>query len=146
MRTLFHLLIFSIPFSLSAQTSSDSTKIVQLLIKDYKTLAHWDIESHLNNCTDDYYLIENGQLWTSEDEQAYFEANHHRLIRRRDRFKITYSSINGNSAYLIYELTTSFSENGKYETRHWIEDAHFKKINGEWKISLIHSSEWRGEE
>ncbi len=146
MKTLYCLIFLSIPFMLKAQSATDSVQIVQLLIKDYKTLAHWDIDSHLQNTTSDYFLIENGQLWTSEDEQAYFQANHHRLIRRRDRFDIRYCSIEGDAAYLIYELTTNFSENGRYETRHWIENAHFKKVKGQWKISLIHSSEWKGED
>ena len=51
-----------------SQQKNDSSKIVQLLKEDYKTLASWDIEKHKDFCTDDYILIENGEIWNMEKE------------------------------------------------------------------------------
>ena len=48
--------------------SDDLLKIKQLIIHDYETLSNVDIEGHKSNVTNDYILIEDGNIWDLKDE------------------------------------------------------------------------------
>ncbi len=47
--------------------------IVQLVKEDYRTLQNWNIGKHKANCTENYILIENGEILNLADEIQYFE-------------------------------------------------------------------------
>ena len=49
-----------------SQESSDSTEIIHVLKEDYKTMVTHDINKHKSFCTEDYLLIENGEIWNME--------------------------------------------------------------------------------
>ena len=92
------------------------------------------------NCTSDYTLIEDGEIWSLQKEIEYFKSNAHRVISRVNNFKIHKLTIAGSVAYLIYELKSEIKENGKFSTKAWTETAVFRKVAGKWKIALIHST------
>jgi hypothetical protein len=48
------------------QISNHSTEIVPVLKEDYKTMVTHEINRHKSLCTQDYLLIENGEIWTIE--------------------------------------------------------------------------------
>lgn len=62
MKYLLVLFGFFLFLTAHAQHQSDSAILVQLLKDDYKTMVSWDIEKHKGYCTDDYILIENGEI------------------------------------------------------------------------------------
>ena len=123
-----------------AQENTDSSAIVQLLIKDYKTLGNWDIKSHTANCTANYLLIENAEVWDLKKEAEYFAANAHRILDRKDFFTIHYVRVYGDVAYAVYHLKSDITEKGKLKVKTWLESSIFRKIKGEWKIELINST------
>lgn len=138
-----HLLLFiflTISFTVFAQQKKDSVEIVNLLIKDYKTLGTWDINTHIKNCTKNYLLIENGEIWDMKKESEYFIKNANRTIDRKNYFDIKYIRVSGNNAYAVYNLKSDITEKGVLTIMKWVESAIFKKINGSWKIELIHST------
>ena len=137
--SLFCLLILA-SSKLFSQTSTDSLAIVQLLKNDYKTLETFDIAKHIANCTPDYLLIEDGEIWNLQKEIEYFKSNANRRIVRKDQFTIHTFRLSGNVAYLIYELKSEINENGKISAKNWTESAVFRKSTGKWKIAMIHST------
>jgi hypothetical protein len=122
------------------QEKNDSIAIVQLLIKDYKTLGNWDVKSHVENCTDNYLLIENGEIWDLKKEVEYFTQNANRVIDRKNYFDIKYIRIYGNYAYAVYTLRSDILENGSLTSKNWIESSIFRKIKNNWKVELINST------
>jgi Domain of unknown function (DUF4440) len=48
--------------------------------------------------------------------------------------------IYGNTAYAVYRLTSDIRENGDVKTMTWNESSIFRKVNGVWKVELIHST------
>lgn len=136
------ILIFLILFSLNgfSQDANDSTKIVQLLKDDYKTMVNSDINKHRGYCTDDYILIENGEIWNMEREAEDYQKKARRVIDRKDYFDFKFVKILGNTAYTVYNLKSDITENGNLTIRRWNESVIFRKLQGEWKIALIHST------
>ena len=137
-RLLFSFLLISL--HVFSQDTNDSTAIVKLLIDDYKTMGTWDIKTHTENCTSSYILIENGEIWDMEKESEYYRTNAHRIIDRKDNFDIKYIRIFGNTAYAVYNLKSDIIETGNLITKNWNESVIFRKLEGKWKIELIHST------
>ena len=134
---IIFLIISSDSFS---QGTKDSVAIVQLLINDYNALNKWDIKSHMSNCTDNYLLIEDGEIWDMKMEAEYFRKNASRAIDRKNSFAIRYVRVYGDFAYAVYGLRSDIKENGTYKVKNWTESSSFRKIKGIWKIELIHST------
>ena len=133
----FFLILSTNAFS---QEKNDSIAIVQLLFNDYKTLGNWDIQSHIENCTTNYLLIENGEVWDMKKESDYFRKNAGRVIDRKDYFDIKYIRVYSNYAYAVYNLRSDITENGNLNVKTWIESTIFRKIKGKWKVELINST------
>lgn len=138
----YSLLIFFLIVSMKilSQGKNDSVEIIQLLKDDYKTMVTSDIKKHIGYCTDDYLLIENGEIWTMEKEAEYYKQNAQRVIERSDYFDFKYIKISENTAYAVYNLRSDITENGKLTQKNWNESAVFRKLDGRWKIALIHST------
>lgn len=123
-----------------SQEKTDSSVIITLLVNDYKTLGNWDIKSHTENCTENYLLLENAEVWDLKKETAHFRKNVNRVIDRKDFFDIKYVRVYGEFAYAVYYLRSDITENGNLKVNTWLESTIFRKINGQWKIELINST------
>ena len=138
--TLFLVFVLTTSNMVSAQ-QDDSTLIIQLLKDDYATMGTLDIEAHVRNVTSDYRLIERGQIWDIQTELDSIYRNGNRSIIRSDFFSIKTVKLSGDMAYAIWNLRSEFRENGKLvRERVWNESGVFRRLNGYWKIALIHSS------
>jgi hypothetical protein len=125
------------------QNENDSLKITQLIIDDYETLSNVDVNGHISNVTNDYILIEDGNIWDLEDEIKYlFNPTQ---VKRTNEFEFLKIDIINETAAVIYKLKSTFDDNGKISEKNWAESIICKKINGVWKISLIHSTPIRKE-
>lgn len=134
---IFFLFITTNAFS---QEKNDSAAIIKLLVNDYKTMGNWDIKSHIANCTENYLLIENGEVWDIKKESEYYIKNANRVIDRKNYFDIKYLRVYGDYAYAVYHLRSDITENGELKVKTWIESTIFRKIKGKWKIELINST------
>ena len=134
---IFFLFLTTNVFS---QENNDSSAIIKLLINDYKTMGNWDIKSHIENCTENYLLVENGEVWDIKKETEYYIKNANRVIDRKDFFDIKYVRIYGDLAYAVYNLRSDITENGDLKVKTWLESTIFRKIKDKWKIELINST------
>lgn len=141
------ILLLTVAFFFSSvlysQSTGDSADIVKLLENDYKALGKSDIESRLRNCTADYLLIENGEIWTLQKEIEYMRSKQGIKTTRTDQFDFTTVKIIGQTAYAVYELRSQITRNNETKNYQWTESVIFVKPAGEWKIKLIHSTKVR---
>ena len=140
MKNISLIIVLILSLSKAICQNADSIAIIQLLKSDYKPLQNFDIAAHTANCTSDYYLIEDAEVWSLQKEIEYFRLNASRRMTRKDQFTIRTLKLHGNVAYLIYELKSDITEGGKISTKYWTESAVFRKVAGKWKIALIHST------
>ena len=138
----YRLLILTLFISITilAQEKKDSLEIVQLLKEDYHTMQTHDINKHRGYCTDNYLLIENGEIWNMDNEADGYKKDAHRVFDRKDYFDFKYIRIFENIAYAVYNLKSDIVENGILTQKNWNESVIFRKIEDEWKIELIHST------
>lgn len=136
---MFFLCILFSTYGFS-QTGNDSTEIINLLKKDYITMGNWDVKSHQENITSSYLLLENGEIWDTNKDKEYYLKNANRLHIRKDYFDIKTVKVTGTMAYAVYFLKSDFTENGTTRSKEWLESTIFRKVNGKWKIELLHST------
>lgn len=146
MKYVLLTVIFSVSLNAFTQSNNDSILIVQLLKDDYHTMMTHDLEKHKNNCTDDYLLIEKGEIWDMEMESEWYKKDASKVYDRKDHFTFKLINISGSTAYAVYHLQSDFTENGTLTTKHWSESAIFKKVHDQWKIALIHSTPVAGKQ
>jgi lactoylglutathione lyase len=138
--SIFTAVAFFMQLVAVAQEKNDSATIIQLLKDDYKTMQNWDTQKHIAHCTNDYLLIENGEIWNLQKEIESYKANANRIIKRTDSFNILSLKIFGNVAYDVHHLQSVITENNNSIIKVWNESVVFRKEGGRWKIALIHSS------
>ncbi len=123
-----------------AQTTKDSLSIIEVLKKDYEAFGSYDIEKHRSYLTNDYILIENGEIWNLNQEIDYLKKHKNSKTKRVDAFTISDVKIFDNIAYVVYNLYSTKTNEGTIKKFHWLESTVFRKVNGNWKIALIHST------
>jgi hypothetical protein len=126
--------------ALYSQSKTDSVAIVKLLRNDYLALGNSDIEAHYKNCSNDYLLIENGEIWNLEKEVEYMKTNIGSKTTRTDQLDFMTVKVSRRFGYVVYDLRTEITINGKTNNYHSIESAVLNKHSGGWKIKLIHST------
>ena len=141
MKLILLLLLCTTSINSYSQAKKDSTAIVQLLRDDYTTMnKKTDFSKHKSHCAPDYLLIEEGEIVTLEQEADMYKQMAKRNLNRNDDFEFKKVKISGDFAYAVWYLKTYYKSDSTSFTKEWNESAVFKKINGEWKISLIHST------
>jgi hypothetical protein len=140
MKHLLLALICAFAQTALSQAQRDSLEIVQVLKDDYRTMINWDINKHKSLCTDDYILIEDGEIWNMEKEAEHYRKSASRILDRKDYFDFLFVRILGNTAYTVYNLKSDISEAGTLIIKRWTESVVFRKTQGKWKIALIHST------
>ena len=99
-----------------------------------------DIKKHMSNCTKDYLLVEGGEIMNMEQESKWYANDANKATDRKDHFDFKYIWIDGNAAYAVYNLRSDITKEGKVFKKNWNESTIFRKVNGEWKIAMIHST------
>jgi hypothetical protein len=141
MRVVFLILLSCSFHSAMYAQGIDSSEIVELLKSDYKTLESLDYKKHIEHCTEDYILIENGEIWDLKKEiDMLFKSGDNTVIKRDDVFLFKSIKVDHPYAYAVYELRSTITRNGNTKAYHWVESAIFYKVSGKWKIKLIHST------
>lgn len=136
-------LLLCLSFSAIAFSQNDTTKIIQLIKDDYKTMLNMDISKHISNCTHDYLLIEDGDILDMDKESKWYRDEKNRVTDRKDNFSFYYIRIDGNVAYAVYNLKSDIIKEGKIKQRNWNESVVLRKVDSVWKIALIHSTTFK---
>lgn len=139
---IFLLLSFTLSaaFPAKAQYLPDSNAVIALLKYDYRTVGSFDSLQHRRNCTPDYQLVEEGEIWNIDKEIEYIGKLAMLKQYRQNDFYINSVNLNGTTAYAVYELTSTITMQGLTRRYTWLETAIFRKVAKRWKIALIHST------
>ena len=126
------------PISAFTQTNLNSLKTVQLITDDYEFFSNTDIVGHTSKVTKDYICVEDGIFWNLEDEIKHlFKST---TVIRTNVFDFHKITVYSETALAVYKLKSVFNDRGEISEKHWAESVFCKKINGVWKISLLHST------
>src|SRR5262245_58996955 len=122
--------------------AEDDIASVKRLIEDwYSTYyAILDKEKYRAMLTEDYLLLENGEIIDGEGDIALMPRPEDEYTRT-DAFNFRSVKIQGDFAYAIYFLKSEMNDkkNGK-RSRQWLESAILRRQRNTWRVALLHST------
>ena len=134
------MIVFSLLFSVNtfAQNKNDSLQVNQLIFDYYETFTNRNLNAYKATLSDDYLLIEDGNIWDLEEELKYlFNPT---TVKRTNEFEFLRVDLDLEIAIVNYKLKSIYNDNGDIYEKNWVESIVCKKINGSWKVSLLHST------
>lgn len=141
-------ILFMLLLTVSA-TAQTSTKSNEELIKDLIVDSFQDIFSNLDPetletyYTEDFLLLENGEVWDIEMITDYMNkaAQQQNQPERINSFEFVEIKIEGNMAWTAYHNKASFEKEGEVVGEmNWLESATAIKTEEGWKLQMLHST------
>ena len=146
MKTRVTLLIFFLSLATVAQTSTnkDEEPLKQLIIDSFQDILSDNKQEKLGDYyTEDFVLLENGEVWDLEIIRGYMDqaAAMDNLPTRINSFSFINIKIHGDAAWLAYRNTARFENNGEVlGEMSWLESANAVRTPEGWKLELLHST------
>lgn len=89
--------------------------------------------------TDDYVLLENGELLDAEGDLAVM-ASPGSGYQRTDAFDFRSVKVQGDVAYAVYFLTSDIKDQKGLRHREWLESMVLRRSGTRWQTALLHST------
>jgi SnoaL-like domain len=102
-------------------------------------MKHYD-----RNCSADFELLENGEVWRRPEIEKYVNnvKSKPRTWERENTFDIINAYVKGNFAWVNYNNSATIinkSDDKKIEMK-WLESIILEKIKGKWTLHQMHST------
>jgi ketosteroid isomerase-like protein len=119
---------------------ADELEIQKAIKAFYSTyFQERDKQKYRSLLTDDFTLLENGELMNADSVLAAMPKPEAPL-KRADHFEFKSVTVHGDIAYAIYDLKSDITDKGKSRIAHWLESAILRKVQGRWLMCLLHST------
>ena len=121
--------------------ASDNEEAVREAIREnYAAYSGFDEVRYRATTTDDYLLLEQGELFDREGDVASM-AKPGTGFRRTDHFRFDTVKIIGDFAYAVYTLQSDIYDDTRgARSREWLESAILRREDSRWKMALLHST------
>jgi len=121
--------------------ASDGAAAVKAAIQEnYAAYSSFDEARYRGTTTDDFLLLEHGELIDREGDIASM-AKPGTGFRRSDYFEFNTVKIEGNFAYAVYTLKSGIYDDKRgARDREWLESAILRREDGQWKVAVLHST------
>jgi ketosteroid isomerase-like protein len=124
----------------SARASDDAAAVQQAIQDNYAAYSGFDEQKYRATTTDDFVLLENGELIDREGDVATMPKPD-TGFRRKDHFDFNSVKVEGHLAYAVYTLKSEIYDDVKgARSREWLESAILRRVDGRWKMALLHST------
>lgn len=140
-----HAITLFIFLNLTTIAVSQEKEAFNAIEEMFATMSAYDYDGMAATGTDDYHLLEDGELWTMDDliNSAKGAAGE---IERRNYFNVIRSSGDDKSMWISYwNRADLLTTEGDEISLTWLESAVVINVDGKWKVELLHSSRLRND-
>ncbi len=124
----------------AAYASGDETAVQDAIRENYAAYSSFDEQRYRATTTDDFLLLEQGELIDRDGDVANM-AKPGTGYRRTDHFDFRAVTVTGDIAYAIYVLRSDIHDDaGGARSREWLESAILRREDARWKMALLHST------
>lgn len=140
MRVLIILLFLGTIGSCNQEKKTDSPELLKKVLSDYfDGIKNKDLDKLNSVTTDDFILFEDGKVWNNDSLINF--ANSFGSFQGSWTFdykRINVDQLSGDIVYLNHgNITLNDTTKLIFD---WVESATFKKVDGTWKMNLLHST------
>ncbi|MEM6649547.1 MAG: nuclear transport factor 2 family protein, partial [Pseudomonadota bacterium] len=123
--------------ALNHKVDKKSLEVEQTLRQFFDLLEKRDVDGLYKVTTDDFYLYEHGEYWSLDKLLKAIDDD----VSNQWILTQMQTDRQGSLATIVYRNTGAFTNaNGENEEYEWLESANFKRVDGTWKLSFLHSS------
>jgi len=123
-----------------ALAADDTAAVQQAITNYYAAYSGFDEQKYRATTTDDFVLLEQGELIDREGDVASM-AKPGIGFKRTDHFDFHSVTIERDLAYAVYVLRSEIHDNPEgARSREWLESAILRRVKGDWKMALLHST------
>jgi ketosteroid isomerase-like protein len=125
-----------------AQTTTPEQTSVQRTIENlFAALTNADAVAMKSFTTSNVRFYEYGEIWPMDTLiHKVMQSKSIPDFKRTNQFKFVNTTINKNTAWASYYLTSTITRNGKEELVKWMETVVLIKDKKQWKIDVLHST------
>lgn len=117
----------------------ETAAIKRAVERYYATYRGLDKAKYRACLTDDYVLLENGELLDTNGDLA-FMASPGSGYERTDAFDFRSVKVQGDVAYAVYFLTSDIKDQQGPRHREWLESMILRRSGAGWRTALLHST------
>ena len=134
--------VFLAAASVSDVLAADGEAVIKRIVQDSYDVFYMkmDQKKYRSMLTDDYRLLENGEIFDANGDIAFMpkpEDNY----RRTDTFDFRSVKIQGDFAYTAYFLKSDITDNKKgHRAVDFLESTILRRNGNNWRIALLHST------
>ena len=123
-----------------ARSTDDAAAVTQAVRNLYSAYSGFDEQAYRATTTEDYALLEQGELIDREGDVASMPKPDHGF-KRTDVFDFRSVTIEGNIAWAVYLVKSEIHDDIKgTRQREWLESAILRRTEGPWRMALLHST------
>lgn len=131
-------------FLAAQQTSSDENQLHDLIQNSFDEIfSAYQAESLPKFYTEDFLLLEHGEVWTLDTIKSYLErarTNPNPTVRT-NRFDFIETKIFGDRAWIAYHNYATISRDGQViQELYWLESATAIRTSSGWRLDMLHST------
>ncbi len=125
-----------------ATSGVDDEAAVKRVIGEYYSVFYRELDKpkYRSLLTDDYLLLENGEIFDADADVAEMPAPGSGYVRT-DTFTFRKVTIQGDTAWAVYFLSSNVTEakDGPRALK-WLESAILRRSASTWRVAILHST------
>ena len=138
MKKIALFVLLSTQFSF-AQTS-EKAEVQQVITRFFDALSVANIPLMKAEVSDDFILLENGEIWTIDTLANKISRPKPEGYLRQNSFDFLSTKTDKNRAYVYYKNKAEISSKTRNTTIKWLESAILRKEKGRWRMEFMHST------
>jgi ketosteroid isomerase-like protein len=133
-------LFFLLSTQFSFAQTSEKAEVQQVITRFFDALSVTNIPQMKAEVSDDFMLLENGEIWTIDTLANKISRPKPEGYLRRNSFDFLSTKIDRNRAYVYYKNKAEISSKTRNATIKWLESAILRKEKGRWRMEFMHST------
>ena len=122
-----------------AQTT-EKAEVQQVITRFFDALSVTNIPLMKAEVSDDFILLENGEIWTIDTLANKISRPKPEGYLRQNSFDFLSTKTDKNRAYVYYKNKAEISSKTRNATIKWLESAILRKEKGRWRMEFMHST------
>ena len=133
-------LFFLLSTQFSFAQTTEKAEVQQVITRFFDALSVANIPLMKAEVSDDFILLENGEIWTIDTLANKISRPKPEGYLRQNSFDFLSTKIDKNRAYVYYKNKAEISSKTRNVTIKWLESVIFRKEKGRWRMEFMHST------
>jgi uncharacterized protein YggL (DUF469 family) len=138
MKKIALFVLLSTQFSF-AQTT-EKAEVQKVITRFFDALSVANIPLMKAEVSDDFILLENGEIWTIDTLANKISRPKPEGYLRQNSFDFISTKIDKNRAWVYFKNKAEITSKTRNMTIKWLESVIFRKEKGRWRMEFMHST------